>query len=330
VPFTALVPASLASASMPGRALGYGHGFFGNREELVGAPASHIADRLAAVAFSIDWWGMSDVDLPDVGERFTSAPSQALSFSDRLHQAMASWTVMTAAIRGPLAAEAAFHRPTGQPLYDTSAVYFLGISLGHILGGVLAAFDPDLSRVCLQVGGAGFTHIMFRSRPFGALLGVLQIILPDALDQEKFAALSQSVFDRFDPAFYAKYLLAAPLPGSPSERRVLLQTGLGDDEVPNLASFLHARLLGLPEVSPNAFPVWGLAQSSAPPGGSGITVWDLGINLGYYNDPEPAMTENGVHSGLRMLDSTISQMDQFFRPNGAIVNPCGGVCTGTL
>lgn len=324
-PFLAQIPLS-AQAGGPTRVVAFGHGFFGSREEIAGASTRPMADRLRATFVSIDWWGMSDDDLGVVVKALGNKPHEALSFTDRIPQAMANWIVTTAAIRGPFGAQTAFQRPgTGEPIFDAADLGFIGISQGHILGGTLAALNPDLARVVLQVGGAGLSHLMMRARPFDRFLFLISLVMPEPLDQQKFVAMTQTLFDRIDPATYAPYLLATPLAGSPA-RRVLMQQGLGDTEVPNLGTDLHARLLGLPLLEPSPSPVWGL-ETTAGPVPSAMAVYDFGIDLAaVYRKPEAPREENLVHGGLRRLEAVHAQIDAFLRPDGAVTHTCDGVC----
>jgi hypothetical protein len=274
------------------------------------------------------------------------APSQALSALERVPQAMANWIVLQAALRGPLATAGllgptAFQRPDAGPgtsleadggsnagltVYDGNTTNFLGISQGAILGGTLAALSPDFSQVGLNCGGAGFTQLMWRSHDFEYFLLLLAGPFPDALDQQKFVSTMQPMFDRVDPATYAPYVLQTPLPGSPM-RQVLQQNGLGDPEVPNLGTFLESRMLGDPELAPNAFPAFGLVQKSAPVGGAALTVWDYGLDLQtlYGQATPPSVTGDSVHTNLRLQPAVLAQMDAFLAPGAGIWDPCAGM-----
>lgn len=324
-PFTIQVPFSVHEQEAPGRALGYGHGFFGSREEAEGGLAKTIASDVRAVTFAIDWWGMSRADLASVVGKIADAPAQTASFTDRVHQAMANWMTMTTAIRTVLPALPELRRAGDEAYYDAEQVFFFGASQGHILGGTLAALDPNLSRVVLNVGGAGLSHVMFRSRAFAPFLAVINMSFPDELDHQKFAAMLQVPFDRIDPATYAPLVVSNPLPGSHPDRRVLVQIGLGDVQVPNLGSFLHARLLGIPQLLPNEHPIMGVPQVEAPQS-SAASVYDFGIDLEeVYAKAAPATGGNHVHDALRVAEPALMQMDRFFE-DGIIVHPCDGPC----
>lgn len=340
IPFTAQVPAAVRDQFGPGLPMAYGHGFFGKRAEVTYDSTRNIAQHVGGVLFGVDWWGMATVDATGVAGDLSSHPTRTLNFADRVHQGMANWLVMTAAMRTVLPTNAAFQRPAsgagvstdangqsnaGQPIYGGDAVY-LGISQGHILGGTMIALNPDIHRAVLQVGGAGFTHMMFRAKPFDDFLYFLGLGVPDALDQQKYAAALQPQFDRFDPATFADLVVTHPLEGMPADRRILLQNGLGDAEVPNLGTFLDVRLLGIPQATPNPYPIYGVPTAAEPVAGSAIVLYDFGIDLhAQYDAAQPPPDDNRVHEGLRQFVPALDQMGQFYG-SGVINDTCGGAC----
>jgi hypothetical protein len=193
------------------------------------------------------------------------------------------------------------------------------------LGGTLAALNPDFSRVVLNEGGAGLSHVMFRSQAFQSFLASIAIKQRDPLNQRKLAATMQPLLDRIDPATYAPHVLGDKLPGSPPDRRVCMQTGLGDITVPNLATFMHARYLGLAEIAPTAQAIFGAQPVNAPAASSAITVFDFGIDQHVYELPSPPLDKDPVHEAVRVLGTALAQMNQFYT-DGTITNPCGGPC----
>jgi hypothetical protein len=341
--FEAQLPVSVRDQFGPGRVLFYGHGFFGGlNPETHAESARHIADRLGAVMFATEWWGMSAPDLPKVADALVARPSRIMDFSERVPQGMANWLVLTNAVGRSMKAVPALSRPTtaaapgvstqggasnqGQLTYQGPAANFIGISMGGILGGTLAALDPDLKRVALNVGGAGFTHMMMRARPFEGFMGLLELSIKDPLTQQAYLATLQRQFDRFDPATWAPHVLADKLPGSPADRRVVYQVGLGDSSVPNLGSALHARLLGLPVVTPSPVSVFGLPEVASPFDGSALCLYDFKLDTAaLYKEAQAQPSDNGVHEGVRKLSPVLEQLDQFFS-TGRVVNACSGVC----
>jgi hypothetical protein len=222
-----------------------------------------------------------------------------------------------------------FRRPGGDAFVGRDDFVFIGISQGHILGGVHAALNARVRRVILQVGGAAFSHMMFRARPFEGFLFFLDQALPDPLDQQVLTAQLQRGYDRFDPATYAPFV-AGPLPEGPDNggvgRTILLQIGRGDTQVPNLGALLHARYLGVPFVQPSAItPPPDLPVAAAPLDGSGIYMFDLGVDPSFEETANIPPAANIVHDQLRSTDEAVGQIRAFFN-DGVIIDPCGAGC----
>lgn len=350
---TVIIPASVRDGFTPGRPLLFGHGFFGTRSEVESSAIRRIANETGRVLFAIDWLGMSTEDIGVVSTSLGDNVAEALRFGERLPQAMMNWITLSELIAaGGLndltlegnAALRPFRRPARGPgfveqggisnadaaLVDPIDMVHLGISQGHILGGVLSTVNARVRRSVLQVGGAGFAHMMFRARPFAGFLLFLDSSLPDPLDQQLLAAQLQRGFDRFDPLAWSPFMLETSLPEGPDSgaggRQVLLQIGRADSQVPNLGAFLHARALGIPWIEPSAIAVpFGLTASTTPVrGGSGIYTFDYGLDPSFENIADfPEATF--VHDSVRRTLEAIAQMKAFFA-DGTIIDPCDGGC----
>jgi hypothetical protein len=268
---------------------------------------------------------MSSSDVGDVIDAIANRPSEMVAFTDRVHQGMANTVAAAYAARGPLLEQLDLGIGP-DPLYDAGQVYYLGHSQGHISGGLYVPMAPHVERAVLTVGGAGITFMMFRSRSFATFLGFIELYFPDALDQQKYTAMTQTTFDRIDPITYAPFVTAGTYPGSPSQRRVLMHLGIGDTQVPNLATRLHARAMGLSLLQPAAREVPLLAPADSPCDGSALVEFDFGV------DPEPGIYAqppeegNEVHDGVRRLEVSGRQIDLFLREDGDIQHTCDGVC----
>ncbi|AKJ02425.1 hypothetical protein ATI61_108188 [Archangium gephyra] len=330
VPFTLQIPRSVWGQGVaPVRLLQYGHGFFGSRAE---ADSTFFVrpfiDGAKMVVLTVDWWGMSSADAPGLLNTIANNPGQTLGFTDRVHQAMANQIAVTYAARTTLGELDAL-KDNGVRVYDPERTYFYGISQGHILGGTYLALSPHVERGVLSVGGVDFSLMMFRARPFSPFLSTIGQVLPDALDQQKFAALTQTGFDRIDPITYAPHVLADTYAGGPASRRVLMQYGLGDPSVPNVATEVHARALGLVQQLPATKPVPGLLLSEGEVDGSALVQFDFKL-------PEPLPgtvadlppQNNAVHEGVRRDAESRDQVNRFLTPGGKVEAVCGGICYG--
>jgi hypothetical protein len=314
-PFLVTIPESVRDQQLPGRAVALGHGFFGTRDELIGGGTPTIAQSLHAVMFAIDWWGMSAPDRDDVAAAILQDASRAADFADRVHQAMANWMVMSNAIKNVIWKDPAFDRPmTTAKLYDPSEVVYFGASNGHILGGVQTALNPDFQKIVLNVGGAGWTHIAPRSLDFSPFNFLIDSATRDPVHTQAVQVLLQGPLDRIDPETYASLL---------AKKTVLMQIGLGDAEVPNCGSFLHARMLGLKQTAPGQPNILGIPEADPTTLTSGMTIFDFGIDTSKYIDPAP-LAKNQVHEGVRIDPQALAQMDAFYR--GSVIHPCPSRC----
>jgi hypothetical protein len=323
-PFTAVIPAAVRDASGPSGFFLYGHGFFGNIVELEADSTVGLAQAAGRTMVGTEWWGMHVSDVAKVGDALTSQPGRALDFVDRVHQAMANFLVLAAAVES-MKALPAFRRAGGEPLLSGEAEAFMGISQGHILGGTFCALSPTVKRVVLQVGGAGLTGMMMRATPFSGYFALLELSMSDPLEQQKYLATLQRPLDRIDPATWASHLLAEPLPGNPT-KQVLMQAGLMDDAVPNLGTYFHARAVGLKVLSPSPKVPWGL-EDVVGPTSSALALYDFQLgDADAFNRAAdfPAMV-TPTHEGLRLLGAAKRQVANFLN-QGVITNECSGVC----
>ncbi len=328
VPFTVTIPESVynsAPGDPPARLLQFGHGFFGDRHEVDENFVYAFADKYRFVVVACDWWGMSADDRTFVIKSIQNDPGNMAAFTDRVHQGMANFIALSYAAKGPLAQEPELS-VNGAPAYDPTHLYYYGISQGGILGGTYLALAPNAERGTIGVGGADLSLMMFRAQPFAAFLFVINSVIGDKLSQQKLALLSQSTFDRIDPVTWAPNDVLQPLPDSPADRRVLMQIGIGDPAVPNIASHLYAREMGLTHLTPAPEPIYGVPDAPAPVDGSAIVEFDFHVNPLPGITAETSAATNPVHEGVRNLTASQEQIDRFFKPGGLIENTCQGPC----
>jgi hypothetical protein len=324
-PFSAVLPVSVRDASGASGVFVFGHGFFGNLGEIEDSAVRGLAQEAGRTAIGTEWWGMHVSDIAKVGDALTSRPGQAMQFVERVHQAMANFMVLSAAVK-PMRALPAFQRAGGEALLAGDvADGFIGISQGHVLGGTFAAVNPTTTRAVLMVGGAGLTGLMMRSTPFSGYFALLDLSLSDPLEQQKYLATLQRPLDRIDPATWAVHLLDSPLPGNP-DKRVLMQVGLMDNGVPNVGTFYHARLAGLPVLAPSPRVPWGLEEAPGPLT-SALAVYDfqLGDVDAFYRAADFSPETTIVHEAVRRLPAAKRQVSKFLS-TGLVTNECDGVC----
>ncbi|MEY3014894.1 MAG: hypothetical protein RIT45_3629, partial [Pseudomonadota bacterium] len=216
-------------------------------------------------------------------------------------------------------------RADGSPLYDPKQVYFYGISQGHILGSTYVALSPKVERAVLAVGGVSFGLMMSRAAPFGPFLGLFDIVSASAAASFDMTLQLQTLMDRIDPVAWTGDILQASFSPAPAQRRVLMHVAVGDTSVPNIATHVQARSLGLPQLGPAPRPLFGIPEQTGPIDGSALCAWDFG-----YAQPDltavPNKTENPAHNDQRGLAASMAQASAFLRPNGTVTQTCDGVC----
>ena len=320
VPFVAYIPRSVIDgleSDGPGRLLQFGHGFFGSMGETGGYTAGFAAEH-GFVVIAVDWWGMSDADRVTLIEAISGPIHEATRFIERTHQGMANALSLGYAATQTFPTLDAF-MAEGKAVFDPSDLYFLGISQGHILGGVFAALSPLAKRVALNAGGASLGFIMTRSRSFGLFEFVIDQALASPKDTQQMLSLLAGALDPIDPVAWAH------IARDREDLTLLLQTGIGDAEVPAQAAHIHARGLGIPLMVPSPRDLPGFESFQGPHPGSGLVEYDFGLSP----DPTLAWTipgENEVHEGLRRLTAVKAQLSAFFWPDGKIEATCMGVC----
>lgn len=323
--FLLLIPRSVTQG-IPGRIVQFGHGFFGTRDELDNEFGHAFADQTGSVMVAIDWWGMSAQDMIPISNDIAVDFAQLPRFTERVHQAMANQIALTYTIGSTMAALPEL-QVDGELVYEPEELYYYGISNGHILGGTYVALAPNVSRAALSSGGINYSLMMFRSASFGGFLFMMNMVMSDPLDLQKAASMVQLPLDRIDPTTYASFVLDELLPGGPSERHILLHSGVGDPKVPNLCTHMQVRTLDIPQVGPAPRPIFGVETAEAPIDGSAFVEFD-------FNEPDPLPgtygdtpeEDNGVHDRVRRLQASIQQIDAFFEHDGLVESFCDGAC----
>ena len=269
---------------------------------------------------------MSEPDQLDVVGKLSADISSAFTFIDRIHQSMINQMALTYALKTTIAELTELERFESL-VYDPDALYYYGISQGHILGGTFIALSPNIERAAFSVGGGNFSLMMSRASNFRPFLDVILAVTGSRTTVQKVVTLCQHSFDRISPIVYARYIKTAPLDGNPA-KEILMQAGIGDYQVNNLATDLHARAVGVPSLQPNSRDPYGLDPVDSPAPGSALVYLDFNLDEvpGIFNQTPPEGAENEVHEGVRGTEATRRQLDAFFAPDGTIVNTCDGAC----
>lgn len=225
------------------------HGITSNRSVVLAVADSLAAAGLAAVSIDLPLHGLPPghpLRLPGVAERtfdldladnVTGAPgpdgtpdasgthfinlASLLTSRDNVRQGVADLFALTQAL------EELDYDGGGADL-DPSEVYFLGHSLGGMVGTPFLALEPGVRSAVLAMPGGGIAKLLDGSASFGPRLEAglaANGLVKGTADYESFFAVAQAALDSADPLNYA--------PGAVAGRGLLLYEVLGDRVVPN-------------------------------------------------------------------------------------------------
>jgi hypothetical protein len=338
--FVCIIPRSAASGAA--RASLYGHGLLGSRTEVRAGNVKDMANEHNVVFCATDWWGLAQADVP-----YDITALQDLNrfppVVDRLQQGVLNTLLLGRLLANPagFASNAAF-QSSGNPLFDSSNLYYDGNSQGGIMGGITTAVAPDYTRAVLGVPGMNYGGVLLqRSIDFTPFSIFLYGVAPGGGYTDKsihplILDLMQQLWDRGEANGYAAHMTSDPLPGTPAHK-VLLHVAYGDHQVSQYAAAVEARTIGASVHQPALdFPAraqdvnlfYGVpAIPSYPFDGSAIVVWDDGPG----RVPPPPLTNTppttgpDPHGSPRATVAARAQKSAFLdNANGGVVDVCGG------
>lgn len=326
-PFTITIPRIAVEGSVPrpGRPIVYGHGLLGSGAgEITAGNLQTLQSKFGFILGATDWIGLSEGDLNNT-LRIIADLSRFRQLADRLQQAFLNFMLLGRLMVAPngLNADPAL-RFNGVPIIDARELYYYGNSQGGIEGGAYMALSTDTTRGVLGVGAANYSTLLQRSVDFTSFQFIFNQHYQDDLDRALLYALLQQLWDRGEASGYTAHLVRDPLPGTPP-KKILMQMGVHDSQVPNIGTEIQARSLGVPAVAPSALPLFGIAELAAPFDGSAFVPYEFNATPEPLTNTPPEF-DNNVHEAVRRQDAAQSQIDAFLRPDGTVQNFCNGPC----
>jgi hypothetical protein len=366
-----LIPCSVFNSAATARPLLLGHGLFGNGEGMVDGVGGGLLDLFADDEFpyivaATDWRGLSSQDFAWVGCGIVGGcllpgPHQLNNFpafTGRLKQGMLNTLVLAHLMKIGLFNEFdEFQTTAGQPSTGVlpgsgEEQFYVGISLGGIMGSWLAALTPDIQRFNVDVPAMNFSLLLQRSTQFSDFEGFLMNVgLTDPMETVLGYGLLHEQWVSSEPASASRHvtgLVAPPLDdpsGSPLPgKKMLMTVAWVDHQVTNQASEILARSLGIPQlVGSLQQGLAGIPDVAAGPGGldSALVIWDTGsfdVFDPAYDPYTPALSNTIVspdrcdpHGYRFLIPDSLDQLLAFLQPGGTIFNTCtdDGVCNAS-
>jgi hypothetical protein len=215
----------------------YGHGLFGNENEIRAQHLRRFAEVHGFVMCGVPMVGMSDADVEGVIMAINDLNGFGV-LSDGLHQGLLDHHLFARAARRTLGQVLAAVDPA--IAIDGDTLFFFGASQGGIFGQTLLATSPDFTRAVLAVPGNNYRTMLPRSTNFASFEVLLRTVYPSPHDRAVALSAIQLLWDRTDPVNYLGRMLEPERFGEP-ERRALLLLSKADYQVPVLTNEIGAR-----------------------------------------------------------------------------------------
>ena len=327
-PFTMVIPQKAADGPLP--LVVIGHGIFGQGRGFLtdggdGQALQRLAQEFGVVLVATDWIGLSSGDVDSIANNVATNLDSINTITDKLQQSLMNNLTMTKLTRQVIAKDPMV-AVNGQALLD-DRVFYWGASLGGIQGSAFISLSDEIPRAVFGVPGSAWGTMLSRSIVFSPIKLILTPYYPDPLDTQILISLFQSRFDHTDPANITKLMFKAPLPDAPKDRRVILQEAIGDSEVPNIATDILARAIGVKQMEPSFYAITGLEAATSPAQDSTVSQyrldgWDMPLPPAGNVAPNK---DNDVHHAMNFLPNCHLQIAELFL-QGDSVQYCTDTC----
>lgn len=310
------LPASVEGADGTAPVWVFGHGIFANpgiyfEDDADPSAMLELADRAGAVVVATLWRGLTtrDIAVPlAVGQDIATFPT----LRDHLMQGVANTAALLELVReGGLMED-----PLLEGVADHRIVRYHGISLGGIEGAVLQGVlgDRGVPSV-LHVAGGMWSTMLERSSHWRLFEdSVIDSGILDPTDRQLAYAATQLWWDPIDPVTWAPQLRGRPL---------LWQIAAGDEQVPNVASWVLLRGVEARGVQPMGVSTPGLDGVGAPVSGPAFSVFDP--QMGNSDQTNRPAETSAAHETPRRWEGALNQSLVFLDTEdpGQAVAPCG-------
>ncbi|MFT3693437.1 MAG: hypothetical protein QM831_09885 [Kofleriaceae bacterium] len=317
--FAALIPSCVTTQQGPFTTIVFGHGLFGSAKEyLDDSFTQSLAEDNCFIIIAGDFIGLTSRQLT-LASLSVNDLNLGYGITEKLGQSVIDFMALENAVRGPMAASPQFQY-NGQPVIDPSRTYYVGGSLGGIMGNVFMAYDKNITRGVLAVPGGVWSMLFERSNAWHLLQGALMGSYTDPTQYQLIVAMFGMAFEPYDSITTAAHVIKDPLPNVPA-KTILMWYSMGDCLVSNITTEMVARTMGITLIDPAVKTVWGMDEAPGP--------MTNGINV--FNDhPSPLPSDlnippaedNGTHSGINRKPAALREVKAFLLSTQVATQTC--------
>ena len=331
----ALIPSCVTQPGMPlpRPTIIFGHGLFGSAAQyLSNAFVQSLAEEYCFVILAGDFIGLTSRQI-DLAPLAITDLNNGNEITEKLAQSLIDFMSLETIARGPMSTAPQFEVPiaTGSgsdattvmmPVIDPTQTYYVGGSLGGIMGNAFMAYDPNLTRGVLAVPGGDWSLLFERSNAWTLLQGAAMGSYPDPEDYQLNIAFLGMDFEPYDPVTTASHVLANPLPGVPA-KSILMWYAVGDCLVTNISTEVIAREMGIPLLAPAVKQGWNMTPTDGPIP-NGINVLNAHPTPLPPTNNVPPPTDNGTHENINMEPAALREVQAFLLGDQQAVQTCEG------
>jgi hypothetical protein len=317
--YAAIIPACVATQPLPRPTIVFGHGLFGSSEEYLNDGfVLDLAEDHCLVVVAGDFIGLTSRQLA-LAPLAVNDLNRGPQIVEKLAQSVIDFIALESVTRGPMANAPEFQF-NGTAVIDPAKTYYVGGSLGGIMGNTFMAYDPNITKGVLAVPGGNWSLLFERSTAWSLLMGAAQGAYEDPELYQLNLAMSLGMgFEPYDPMTTAAHVTKDPLFGNPT-KNILIWYAIGDCLVTNIATEMVARTMGLQMTAPTVKTPWGITTTTAPLA-NGITIYDEKPTPMPGDTNVPPKEDNGTHSGVNKNPANLRQVQQFLLQN-VVVDEC--------
>lgn len=306
--FAAIVPACVATQPLPRPTIIFGHGLFGSSAEyLDDSFVQDLAEEKCFVIIAGDWIGLTSRQLA-LAPLAVNDMNKAYEITEKLGQALIDFIALENVARGPMASAPEF-KFNGTPVIDTTKIFYVGGSLGGIMGNAFLAYDPNITRGVLAVPGGDWSLLLERSNAWHALIGAAQGSYTDPAVYELLVSFMGMAFEPYDPITTAAHVIKDPLFGE-AKKTIMIWYSIGDCLVTNISTEVIMRTMGIGILTPTVKTPWGITPVASPTDNAAILFNDHPTPLPPDTNVAPAQ-DNGTHSGINRKPAALRFVEGF-------------------
>jgi pimeloyl-ACP methyl ester carboxylesterase len=316
--FAAIIPNCVQTQPLPRPTVIFGHGLFGSAKDYLDNDfVQSLAEDQCFVILAGDFIGLTSADLV-LAPNAVNNENNGTKITEKLAQSVVDFIALETITRGPMATSDAF-KFNGTPVIDPAKTYYVGGSLGGIMGNTIMAYEPNITRAVLAVPGGVWSILFERSNAWALLKGSAMGAYPDPAVYELNLAFLGMGMEPYDPITTAEHVIKDPLFGNPV-KDILMWYSIGDCLVSNITTEFVARTMGIDVIAPSAKSPWGLTPKPIPLT-NGVLVFDEHPTPLPPDTNVPPATDNGTHSGINRRAAALREVQSFLLGD-TVTAPC--------